>query len=66
MMFFSFRLGLLILAPLALTAFLISAENPTYELENVNFSDLVVLDSSCAVRLAQVLTRDGALQITSN
>ena len=59
------RFGLLFVAPLLLKMYFISAEYPTYELEDISFSDLVVLDSSCAVRLAQVLTKDGALQITS-
>ena len=65
LLFLFVRFGLLFVAPLLFTSNFITAEYPTYELEDISFSDLVVLDSSCAVKLAQVLTKDGALQITS-
>ncbi len=47
------------------TTYSITAEYPTYEIKDISFSDLVVPDSSCAARLAQILTKDGALQIKS-
>jgi len=36
---------------------------PSYQLPNVDFVDLVSLDTATAVRISNILTSDGALQI---
>ena len=38
---------------------------PVYSIDEIAYTDLALPDSSIAIRLTQILTRDGALQITS-
>lgn len=41
----------------------LAVEYPFYQLSNVDFADLVTLDGTTAVRIANILTTDGAMQI---
>jgi len=59
-MFLSARKAVVVLCAFA---HLTTAEYPSYQLSNVDFADLVTMDHATVLRIANILTTDGAMQI---